>query len=104
MVIGDDCSVAADEKTSAKNVELQMGSCTSGIELHPALVIDLRFAEGIDGDLNGLSGLFVEELHHDVQQEDAGNVVVKDGFGDFDLFLQTFQSLLRLLILHMDAD
>ena len=95
MMIGDDSSVAPHQEAGAKDIDLQMGSYAAGVELDHALLVDLRLAQGIDGDLNGLAGTLVEKFYDDVQQADAGPVAVNDGLGDLAFVFQKLEAVLR---------
>src|SRR5260370_35235468 len=96
MVIGDDFSVALHEKAGTEDVNLEMGSRAAVGELHHAFVVDQRLASSIDGDLNGMAGLLVKEFDNNMEQADAGAVVVDDGFSDLAFAFEQFQAMLRV--------
>src|SRR6266478_897972 len=94
MVIGDDFSVALHEKAGTEDVNLEMGSRAAVGELHHAFVVDQRLASSIDGDLNGMAGLLVTEFDNNVEQADAGAVIVDNGFSDLAFAFEQFQAML----------
>src|SRR5260370_8985427 len=96
MVIGDDFSVALHEKPGTEDVNLEMGPRAALAELHHAFVVDQRLASSIDGDLNGMAGLLVKEFDNNMEQADAGAVVVDDGFSDLAFAFEQFQAMLRV--------
>ena len=95
-MVGDDAAVFADEKSCAEDVDLKMRTRSAGIELHHALIIDDRFAEAVNGDLNRLAGLAVEKFDNNVQQANARRIGVDDGLGDFAFGFECFQARLRV--------
>src|SRR5713101_2446661 len=103
MVIGDDFSVALHEKAGTEDVNPKMGSRAAVGELHHAFVVDQRLASSIDGDLNGMAGLLVKEFDDNVEQADAGAVVVDDGFSDLAFAFEQFQAMLRVCELELQG-
>src|SRR5713101_4728828 len=103
MVIGDDFSVALHEKAGTEDVNPKMGSRAAVGELHHAFVVDQRLASSIDGDLNGMAGLLVKEFDNNVEQADAGAVVVDDGFSDLAFAFEQFQAMLRVCELELQG-
>src|SRR5262245_1016403 len=73
-----------------------MGSRAALAELHHAFVVDQRLASSIDGDLNGTAGFLVAEFDNNVEQADAGSVIVDDGFSDLAFAFEQFQPMLRV--------
>src|SRR5229473_1711482 len=96
MVIGDDFSAALHEKAGTEDVDLEMGSRAAVGELHHAFVVDQRLASSIDGDLNRMAGFLVKEFDDNVEQADAGAVIVDDGFSDLAFAFEQFQAMLRV--------
>ena len=96
MVIRNDFPFAFDNKAGTENVNLKMRPRAARIELCHAFVVDQRFAGGIDGDLDRAARLFVEKLDDNVQQANAGAVILDYAFGNLALALQKFQAVLRV--------
>src|SRR5260370_16904895 len=99
MVIGDDFSVALHEKAGTEDVNLEMGSRAAVGELHHAFVVDQRLASSIDGVLNGMAGLLVTEFDNNVEQADAGAVIVHNALSHLTFAFDQFHAILPLAYL-----
>jgi hypothetical protein len=96
VVISNDFPFALDDKAGTEDVNLKMRSRAASIELHHAFVVDQRLAGGIDGNLDGMARLLVEKFDDNMQQANAGTIILDDAFDDLALAFQKFQAILRV--------
>ena len=82
VVVSEDRSISPREKTCAEGIHLKRRPGPAYGELCHPFIVNVWLTVGVDRHLERLSGLFIHESHHDVQQAHAGPISVNNGLGD----------------------
>ena len=102
VMVGKQTTIARDEKSRAKKVELQRRSLSLGLKGYHAPLVDQRFTGRIGSNTNDLPGIFILKFHDYVQQANTRSVFVNNRFSCPTLSLKPIQLILRLLKLPLE--